>query len=64
MTWLPRDPSLLGLDPDSYDDGQVPVKDDATGEFVALTPVAYQDTPTVETLRDALVTLGLMEPAP
>ena len=31
--WKPRDPSLLGLHPAGYDDGQVPVKD-ASGVFV------------------------------
>jgi hypothetical protein len=33
---------------------------DSIGEDVV--PVEWQETPTVETLRDALVELGLMEP--
>jgi len=32
--WQSRDPDHVGLDPAGYDDGEVPVKDDATGQFV------------------------------
>lgn len=64
MTWQTRDPSDVGLDPSVYTTGQIPAKDADGGFSPGATPVSYQDTPTVDTLRDALVSLGLMLPAP
>ena len=64
---IPTVADLGDVDLTGIADGDILVWDDGTlvpaGPTTVLpAPVAWQDTPTAETLRDALVTLGLMEP--
>lgn len=56
---------LDDVDVSGVSNGQVIVYDDGVwvpGSAQGFVPVDYQDTPTVDSLRDALVDLGLMAP--